>query len=327
MANVKTTMGIYTGAKASEADNNLVRMEDFLDRRLAYAGGNQDQRIEGAASSIRGQFVNPDSIRKFASRTAPTLTPITAIQLAFTNPVGTTPDGQGKEKRAVKRALLTKTVSGQNDDLYKRCFDNMASAGFDRYFIRFGSEGDIAWPPHSFMPMDDHPRGNDDLYRDAFAHVVTLAREVFEDKLTSIYTTTAFAGQLKMVCADGRVRSKLEAGYPGGQYVDVVGCDLYLAKDVIRKLDERAKITQGFAFNRGKQFAFDEWGITPDGRKTTSGNQIAFIRWMHQFLDGLPTKGAGSLSHHSLFAEWAQSDFFDDYLASVKWEVKKLFGG
>lgn len=319
-------MGMYTGSSAKEADDNLVRMEKFLNRKLLFAGNNQDQLIEGAGPSIWAQFVPGDSIGKYAHRTPP-LTTVTAIQLAFTNPkTSGLPDGQGSEKRAVKRALLMKTINGVHDEMYAKCFQNMVSAGFDRYICRFGSEGDIPWPPHSFQPGNDDPRGNDDLYRQAFRHVVTLARKVFGTKLVSTYTTTSLAATTNMVCADGKTRRKIVAGYPGNDIVDVVGIDIYYAKLPLDRYDDRARAAQSFAFNLGKQFAFDEWGITPGGRTASVDAQRAFIRWVRSYLDTLPASGPGSLAYHSFFAEWSQSDFFDDYAPLVQAEVKKQFG-
>jgi len=303
---------IYPGADSTKA-NATVRNFDQRWHSVQQIGNNQDQRIEGAGGSIYGIYGNPNGTNMLTDLLDHNCT---AIQLAFTNVNGK--DTQGKEPRAVKRAAMQRTVSGEHDALYTKAFQTMKRSPWENIILRLGSEGDIPWPPHSFVPGSTGGRGNDDIYRDAFKHVRSLAVSILgRDRVKFVYTTTAFAGMQSMLCADGKTRTKIAAGYPGMAYCDYIGVDFYLNQDSLDKHKTRFSKHVAFAKSKLLPLVIDEWGFTPDGHKHPIQTQIDFVK----FIDAQTTKTSPYIS---FFLGWADSKFPDDYSFPARDAIKNM---
>lgn len=303
---------IYPGADSTKA-NATVR--DFNQRwhSVQQIGNNQDQRIDGAGGSIHGIYANPKGTNMLSDLLDHNCT---AMQLAFTNVDGK--DTQGKEPRAVKRGAMQRTLSGAHDGMYIKAFENMKKSPWEHIILRLGSEGDIPWPPHSFVPGSTGGKGNDDIYRSAFKYVRELAISIIgRDRLKFVYTTTAFAGMQSMLCADGKNRTMLSAGYPGKEFVDYIGIDFYLNQDSLDKHKTRFAKHVAFAKSKGLPLVIDEWGITPAGHKQPTQTQVDFIK----FVDAQTTKKSPYIS---FFLGWATSKFPDKYSAQAREAIKSM---
>lgn len=299
----RARFGIYPGAqtrdpitKAPVWPAKIATFETSTGIDVVQVGGNQDQIYDGARGSVAG----------IATSEAPVRTLCLAIQLAFTGgPYGTT---QGKTRGAVKRAALAATVAGKNDDVYAANVRALLASPFEEIVLRLGSEGDIAWPPHSFAPgTETGAKANDDVYRDAWAHVRQIFASALRDRVRFSYTTTMFAAEKQIVCADGKTRTAIEAGYPGDALVDYVGIDCYLGQPLstVRRL-----VTAGltWAERKGKPAVLDEWGINAEGQTRPADEQCGFIRWV----ETLP------LDYASFFAGWQGSTYPDDYSPAAR---------
>jgi hypothetical protein len=309
----KRRFSLYPGADSTKA-NAVVR--DFHSKwhSVQQVGNNQDQRIEGAGGSIHGIYVNPKGYNMLSDLVHVNCT---AIQLAFTGVDGK--DTTGKEPRAVKRGALTRTVRGEHDEMYTKAFEAMKKSPWETIILRLGSEGDIPFPPHSFVPGTDGGKGNDDIFREAYRHVRRLAVQVIgQPRVKFTCTTTAFAGSQTMVCADGKTRTMLEAGFPGKDVVDYMGIDFYLGGDSLEKHKDRFRKHVDFALAQGLPLAIDEWGITPDAQtKQPPQTHVDYIKWV----DEVTTERAPYIS---FFLGWAKSKFPDDYSAPAREAIKRM---
>jgi hypothetical protein len=290
-----TRFGIYPGADAKDWAAKVAAFEQRTGIDVVQVGGNQDQRTEGARGSVAG----------VAASNVPVKTLTCAIQLAFTgDPYG---DTQGRKAGAIKRAALTATITGRNDAIYEANAAALKASSYEQIILRLGSEGDIAWPPHSFIPGSDGGRANDDAYREAWSHVHAIFDGELGDRARYSYTSTMRAASTQITCADGRQRSPLEAGYPGDPLVDIIGIDCYLGQPLTAVKGYTAGCLT-FAKAHGKPAALDEWGINETGLKLPAGEQCDYVRWVAS----LP------LEYGSFFAGWAAVTWPDDYPATTR---------
>lgn len=304
---------IYPGADSTKA-NATVRDFDQRWHPVQQIGNNMDQRIEGAGSSIYGIYINPKGTNMLSDLLDYNCT---AIQLAFTGVGGK--DTQGKEPRAIKRLAMQRTINGEHDAMYTKGFQGMKDSPWENIILRLGSEGDIPWPPHSFVPGTDGGPGNDDVFKQAFKHVRELAISIIgRPRVKFTCTTTAFAGSQTMLCADGKTRSMLEAGFPGKDVVDYLGVDFYLGSDSLDKHKTRYRKHVDFAQANGLPLVIDEWGLTPDAHtKQPPQTQVDFIKWV----DEVTTQRAPYIS---FFLGWADSKFPDHYSAQARDAIKNM---
>lgn len=299
--------GEYAGSNAESHLSNVRELEDALHVTVDQVGTNQDQRWDGAGSSIYGIFGNPKGTMKLQQEGMDFIT--CAIQLAFDGgPYGAT---QGKITTAGKRKALQRTLDGEADEMYAKNISQMQKSQWPHMILRFGSEGDINWPPHSFIPGSDGGQGNDDLFRAVFQHVSALFKDAFGDRVRRNYTTTQFAGTQTMLCHGGGTKTKIEAGYPGDAHCDIIGCDAYLGSP-LATVKTNVEACYAFAQDVGKPFSFDEWGITPGGFDQCSvDEQVAYVEWLGEF------SHTHNVEYASFFAEWSESKW-EDYPPAVK---------
>jgi hypothetical protein len=308
---VDRRFSIYPGANSKEA-NTKVRNFNSRWHPVQQVGNNQDQRIVGAGGSVGGIYG-----REGYSMLSDLVDySCTAMQLGFTGVDGK--DTQGKEPRYVKRRAMQRVIAGEHDDMYRNCFTAMSKSPFPNIILRLGSEGDIPWPPHSFVPGTDGGRGNDDIYRQAYRYVRSMAIAILgRHRVKFVYTTTVFAGGEKMLCADNISRTKLEAGFPGKLFVDYIGVDFYLNRDSLDKHKSRFAKHVAFAQSKGLPLVIDEWGITPDGHDHPTQTQVDFVR----FVDSQTSQKSPYIS---FFAGWAASKFPDDYSIAARDAIKNM---
>ncbi len=117
------------------------------------------------------------------------------------------------------------------------------------------------------------------------------------------------------------------SAYPGDDYVDIVGMDLY-DKGLDTDWDETTKtwadpdaafatnlpsltFQRDFAIAHGKQVSFPEWALADGGDEspTSAGNDDpTFVQGLFDWMNALPAEGAGSLAYHAYFNEDTPTD-------------------
>ena len=209
------------------------------------------------------------------------------------------------------RAQLQKTIDGDYDDAYRQTAQILVDAGFGDAILRIGHEFSGRWYPWSAV-------GNGEAYAAAFRHVVTVLRGVSPDFTFDFNGSNQGFGEWA------------QAAYPGDDYVDIIGVDVYdraLPKEYYDAQTKgwrdpqkawrewflpRLETVRKFAVEKGKPLSIPEWGIEGvtdkesngiEGRMTVGGDDATFIHNIAQWMNALPKSGPGSLAYHSYF--WA----------------------
>ena len=230
------------------------------------------------------------------------------IPLAFGKGGAKTPEGVIKV-----RGYLAETANGDHDKYFLGAARNLKDAGYGDAIVRLGHEFSGRWYPWSAV---ENPEG----YAKAFRHVVTLFRSVSPDFAFDFNGSSQDFGKWA------------EAAYPGDDYVDIVGTDIYdrgLGKDYFSaekkgwKDPEKAwsegflprlEVVREFALKKGKPLSIPEWGIEGvgeeesngiEGRLTVGGDNPVFIHRIADWMNALPKEGPASLAYHSYF--WTDS--------------------
>ncbi len=196
------------------------------------------------------------------------------------------------------------SADGSNDGAFRVAANYLKNGGYPAAIIRLGWEFDGGWMPWSSP-------GNEALWVQAYRHVHDVFRSVSPDFK---FDWNGDSGYLQ----------SQTAAYPGDDYVDVVGLDLYdkgmggatawnsstrswsdpnaaWARIVPNLIAQR-----DFAIAHGKAVSYPEWGL--DGVNATAtynvgGDNPTFIQGMYDWMNSLPTSGAGSLLYQSYFNE------------------------
>ncbi len=198
-------------------------------------------------------------------------------------------------------------MNGSNDVAYRVAATYLRDSGNADAIIRLGWEFDGGWMPWS-------SRGNEALWVNAYRRAADIFRSVSSNFR---FDWNGDPGWLQ-----GQT-----SAYPGDNYVDIVGMDLYdkglnaswnpstrtwndpaaaFATDI-----PNLRFQRDFAIAHGKQVSYPEWALASGGAESpnSAGNDDpAFIQGMYDWMSGLPSSGAGSLAYHSYFNEDTSND-------------------
>jgi glycosyl hydrolase family 26 len=274
----------------------LQALQAWLDRDTSYVV--QFAAFDSASDfedSVWGQTVAPGGFHDIAARTTFVESVPLTLGLGF---------GASAEQRA---SALLETLSGAHDASYVLAAQYLRSAGFADVVLRLGWEFDGDWMPWS-------AKGNEALWAATYRHVADLFQTELPD------------ARLDWTGDPQSWRSEVGA-YPGDDYVDIVGTDVYdkgLAVDwdprtgswadpdaAFASIADDLTFPRDFAVEHDKQVSYPEWGLADGGEEspTSAGNDDpAFVQGMFEWMSALPNDGPGSLAYHAYFDEDTPSD-------------------
>jgi len=283
-------LGIYPGFGGEQT---LLEFERDLGRPLAVVvqfGGHRDP--SDLLGSYRGAL---RGLRRWLARGE--LYAVT-VPLAFGDG-----DARAEGSRAAGRNALEETAGGAHDETYRAVGRLLVDSGVPDAVLRIGHEFDGDWYPWS-------AQGNCEHFINAFRHVVDVFRSVSPEFRMD------WSGTVPHFREWGR------CAYPGDEYVDVIGIDVYdrvgsmkdFAPDDETWHDPEAvwherilptlREHRAFAIRRNKPVSFPEWGLATasgvEGR-AFGGDNPTFVRSMARWLRALPEHGPGSLAYHAYF--------------------------
>ena len=256
----------------------LADVETWLGREIGYTVQFAERESpEGMRGSIFGHLVAEDAaLPTVADRIDLSM----AVPLAFGTANARSPEGVATIRRS-----LEDVADGAVDEDYRVVATRLVEAGHGDAIIRLGYEFSAAWPPWS-------SQGNEDAFVRAWRHVHGVFREVSPDfRFDWTSTLESFA-------------EHAPAAYPGDEYVDMIGIDVYHRPADGQPLEEgefdedfAAILRQhaDFAIERDKPVSYPEWGMR-------GVDDTAFIRGMHDWMASLPSDGGGRLLYHSYFS-------------------------
>ncbi|MEM7271505.1 MAG: glycosyl hydrolase [Actinomycetota bacterium] len=294
---VKTqNFGMRTNGGLFDPDS-FETTEEWLGRSIDYTVQFSGRRSPHAMNSaVFGLMAAEDaSLPAYADR----LTLVISVPLAFSEPDENGPlDG---------REGLLATAEGRHDTAYLRLAERLIEGGYGDAILRLGHEFNGGWPPWSSL-------GNEDAFIAAYRHVHDLFQAQsagFEFDWTAMrpdFATTA------------------PAAWPGIDYVDYIGLDVYWKSDPGDGWDSDRWQSQflpqleahlAFAKERGLPVSFPEWGIEGD-------DVPEFIEQMHTWFNGLPPSGPGSLGYQAYFSG-GRAFSLDNYVDARR-TFRQLFG-
>ena len=290
---VSRALGFYPGfADASDFE----RLEQWLGRDLAViVQFGSRTRGGGLIGSLDGQLGADGGLRVLGDAVRYVLT----IPLAFGDA-----DARSADGRSTIAASLDATAAGGIDGAVRATAEILVEAGHGDAIIRLGPEFDGDWNPWSAV-------GNCERFRAAYRHAADELRAISAEFVFDYNGTIRNFGELA-VCA-----------YPGDEYVDVIGLDLYDRGAGSAYFDEAAggwadpqlvwdeafrpllELHLEFALEHGKPVSFPEWGLFTGDSETVrgyGGDNPTFVREMYEWLSSLPEVGPGSLLYHSYFS-------------------------
>jgi hypothetical protein len=304
------SFGIFPGFGDINGLNFHERTENYLNRKLyiadAYTEGstwaNYRSTLYGLFQKNDGLFVNRKDVRP-----AVTVPPVVA--------------GEGAPKFLVSqpggpeiiRQNFIDTINGKNDENFRLLGQRLMESGQKNAIIRIASEADIAWNPYTFRS------GNEDVFISAFRRVVTILRATPGNNFLIDYMGNGSFASSYTSPRTGKTTSYAEAAYPGDEYVDIIGIDVYNRQpwsNVKAKLD----FTLALAKKHGKPMSIPEWGLWVD----ETGDDVQFIQNMYDWMNATPKTGPGRLLYNIYFYNHVQANL--DRAPNSKAKVKQLFG-
>jgi hypothetical protein len=276
--------------------SRLQSLQAWLERDTSYvvqfSAYESDSDFE---DSVWGQTVGPGAFHDVAPQT----TFVESVPLTLGLEFGAT--------TAQRRSALQDTLSGVHDASYLQAAQYLKAAGFSAVVLRLGWEFDGGWMPWS-------ANGNEALWADTYRHVADL----FRAELPGV--------RLDWTGDPGLMQSEV-AAYPGDDYVDFVGTDVYdkgLAVDwdpatkswvdpdaAFASIASNLTFQRDFATEHAKQVSYPEWALADGGDEspTSAGNDNpAFVQGMFDWMNALPSDGPGSLAYHAYFDEDSPND-------------------
>lgn len=263
--------GLFDGARFESAEEWLGTSIYFT---AQFAGKQTPRDMNG---SVFGLLASDEAtLPDFADRLDLSLT----VPLAFGDA-----NAQTREGRDQIAANLDAVTRGDHDDAYRRVARRLVEAGYEDAIVRLGHEFNGAWAPWSSRTNEDH-------FIAAWRHV----HDVLSEEAPGLrFEWTA----LRPAWFEWG-----EAAYPGDDYVDIVGLDLYWRiqpRDELwdpveweRQFLKVMRDHHSFAVLHDKPVAYPEWGLQ-------GGDAPQFIEAMHEWLGNLPEAGPGRLLYHSYF--------------------------
>jgi hypothetical protein len=220
-----------------------------------------------------------------------------------TGPLPVTPAAAFSVPLTIQGTPLSEVAAGRHDSSFLAVARSMVANGWGGSVVRLGWEFNGAWMPWA--------AGRDTgAYVASFRRVVGLMRSVPGARF-----------RFDWCCACGRNEAAPDSVYPGDDFVDIVGMDIYTRyyspfnADPARRWETLKTVRfgidwlVGFAAAHHKGLSIPEWGtgeaLTPDGG-TGGGDDALFVGRVARFL----------AENHAVY-----SDYWDfhapDYNASV----------
>ncbi len=233
------------------------------------------------------------------------------------NLVMTVPLAFGRERaktdagrRAIRTSLL-ETARGNWDSDFETVAETLVNGGYPDAVIRLGHEFTGSWYPWS-------AQGNEDAYIAAYRRVHDVMQAISPDF------------RFEWNAARNTFVEFGPPAYPGDDYVDVIGLDVYYEPwkgdkgsfdDALWQRRYRSILTahQRFAADHGKPVSYAEWA-------NGGVDEPAFIRAMHGWFASLPKSGPGSLLYQAYFNATKAAYDLDRYPNSKRTFIE-LFGG
>src|SRR3989344_408882 len=216
-------------------------------------------------------------------------------------------------------------ANGSYDSQYQQLMQYFINGGYqNNIIIRLGWEYDGDWMP--WASMRDY-----EGFKSAYRHV----HDVLKAKIPSLkFDLEGDPLPDNYPGIGGSLTTHWTNSYPGDQYVDILGLDVYAGTNYTwPSLQERLQTGLNYAKQHGKTVSFPEWGLKKPDDPT-------FIQNMHDWFNSLPSSGAGSLEYQSYFnqdttdTEGANGALFlinpyssQTVLPQSAAKFKELFGG
>jgi hypothetical protein len=267
-----STIGVYPGF---DRGDRFAAHENLLGSTIPWAVHMLDKDSAGQMrSSAWGQLERPGAyLPQVSERTNLVMT----VPLAFG--IGMV-DSEADRLRVTE--YLSDSADGRWDDDYRVVARMLIENGFGDAVIRLGHEFDGVYVPWS-------ARGNESAYVEAFRHVHDVFASESADfrfEWTGMRSTFSRFGP---------------QAYPGDEYVDIVGMDIYYRQPEALTADVWAsqylaelEFHRDFAIAHGKPVGYSEWGVA-------FFDEPAFIDAMRAWFTSLPADGPGQLVYQSYF--------------------------
>ncbi len=297
-----STLGMRPNGGSLSAER-FAAAETWLRRSIAWTVAMADRESPSAMrGSVWGQLARSDAV---LPRLADRLDLVLTVPLAFG--AGSARDSAG---RAAIRQNLSETAAGRWDNDYAAVAERLVAGGYGDAVVRLGHELTGSWYPWS-------AQGNADVYVAAFRHV--------HDVFASVAPGLRFEWN---AARSTFVRYGPDA-YPGDDYVDVIGLDVYYepTKGDPVPLDEEAWLGSyqavlqahlDFAMGHAKPISYAEWA---NGEL----DEPLFVERMHRWFEALPASGPGRLLYQSYFNVTQDAYNLAGFPRSA-WAYQRLFG-
>lgn len=290
-------LGMYVGFDQA---GRFAQMEQRLGQPIKWVLTMADKKSpSGMTSSAWGQLAKPGAY-------LPTVSD--RVNLIMSVPLGFGRSGvyeQNGGREAVRRNLVA-VSSGQYDPQFRQVARYLIDAGFDDAILRLGHEFDGTWEPYT-------ARENEAAYIAAYRHV----HDVFAKESSGF--------RFEWTSMRAHFSNYGPPAYPGDQYVDIVGLDIYYRgsapiTDLVWQRQYASVLTahRDFAAARGKPVSYSEWG-------RGMADHSKYIDLMHGWLSSLADEGPGGLVYHSYFNEKVD-DYDLEKMPTVQARYIALFG-
>lgn len=248
----------------------------------------EDGRYEGAsncASIFReknGRWFSTKDGRNLSNRRD--LQVICAIPLAFVKPGDIS--GRGLSSN-LRRERLLEVAAGEHDLFYENVAKMFVKGGHGNAILRLGHEfngWDVMWLAEN---------GNEQAYINAWRHVHGIFRKFGNKKSKFLFDYNMDRGgfsnsqhiydEYEEIELIDSIEDTKSLAYPGSDYVDIIGCDVYdnslenenlnfsgkTQSEITEYLDLKWDQSTGawlnsslaFALKKGKPFSIPEWGL------------------------------------------------------------------
>ena len=303
------TLGIYPGFGGAWPDpavcegvENFWSFEDWLGRSMKYVDLNFGDwswpDFGGSAASI----INSENgfVRALPEVTPYYITPLGVRELLMEDGSYFNADNETGVNR--RKTMFKQIAAGNHDEHYETIATDLKLRDAGNCVIRLGHEFDIIYTPWSVAG------GNHEEYKNAFQHIVTVMRTILPE-LQFCYNWT---GEGNEINPDDPGKTFAESAYPGKNFVDVIGVDVYDANTWSKNLKD-LNHARDMAIRHNKPLAIPEWGLWHNhlypGKPGDEDNP-AFIQNMVDYMNSLPKTGGGRLVFNCYFQELPDHDIF-----------------
>lgn len=289
---MRTNPGLFDLGEWEAAEAWLGRPIHFT---VQFTGRGTPQQMNGSAFGLLGN--EKATLDEVAGRVTLSL----SIPLAFDGE-----RGSGDDSLAGAQGLAA-TAAGTHDKAFQRVARRLIEAGHGDAILRLGHEFNGLWPPWSAV-------GNEEEFIAAWRHV----RQVFLAESPDF--------RFDWTTMRARWAETAPPAWPGAEYVDYVGLDIYWRADGEgwnqqrweREYLPNLEAHLAFAIEQGKPVTFPEWGLE-------GGDVPEYIDAMVDWFEALPPTGSpGAMAYHAYFN--GRGEFSLDNYPRSKEVFRQRFG-